>query len=204
MLNLKFGTSSALTASLRSALQTAKQAQDQMRESIEAIRAHIGDLQSQRKRLLRLPVTEDVAAERVRDWVRRVTASSLVPGPSVSGAWLVSPPEIENFTASGGDKPWELPYAGATLNVEALLLLALQDQIIEGVLQRLSAVYSAGLDSISEAERAEQLDAIDQQILDLELAEESIIRAAFRNGVPIERRPNVSSAVLEASDAELP
>ncbi|CDZ53074.1 hypothetical protein [Neorhizobium galegae] len=209
MLNLKFGTPKEISTALRGALQTAKQAQDQTRQHLRAIRAEIAELQSQRKSLLSLPVTEDVAAERVREWVEAVLRSAVAPGPSVSGGYLTPPPPLEAFTKSSNENSrsgstWKPPYSGASINVQALLLSFLRDELIAGMLEKLSAIYNDGLENVSEVERAERLNAIDQQILDFELTEESIIRFARRSGVSIERRPDASSAVVEASDAELP
>lgn len=207
MLNFKLGTPKEMSTSLRSALQTAKQAQDQMRESIKAIRAQIADLKAQREALARLAVTEEVAAERVREWFDGVIASSLTVNTTGQGVYQYQPPTMDEFaksinSVSRKGSTWEAP--NPVVNLPALIAIYLRDEILAGMLSKLSDAYAAGLKNIDEAARSQKLNELDQQILDFELAEESIIRAAIRSGVSIERRADASSAVVEASDAELP
>lgn len=207
MLNFKLGTPKELSTSLRSALQTAKQAQDQMRESIKAIRAQIADLKAQREALARLAVTEEVAAERVREWFEQVIRSSLTVNLTAEGVYQGRPPMMDEFAKSinsvgRNSATWEAP--DPVVNLPALIAIYLRDEILAGMLSKLSDAYAAGLQNIDEAARSQKLNELDQQILDFELAEESIIRAAIRSGVSIERRADASSAVVEASDAELP
>jgi hypothetical protein len=73
----------------------------------------------------------------------------------------------------------------------------------EVVKKRVADVYqnTAG---ITEAERQKQMEAVDRDLLDAELAEESIIRAAEASGFAILRRSNASPMAVLAADETLP
>lgn len=199
---LKFEAKSAVAA-IKSVLTAAKQAQQDMQGSIADIRQRIAVLQKQRADVLRAPVSQNVAEDRLSIWLDELVdgfVSTVRYSPNETHT--SGPPPIRDFVRS--PDIWKLQAPSRHVNMVALLATYLKNDVLSAMLAELSEQYRSGLNFIEEGERRDQLELIDQQILDAELAEEAIIRAAARNGIVIPRRKDASTAVLQASDEQLP
>ena len=77
------------------------------------------------------------------------------------------------------------------------------DMLRAALVERVDAFYE-GRDDLPEAERARRIEQLEDRILELELAEESAIRAAERAGMAILRRADADPRAVLAADDCLP
>lgn len=174
-------------------------AQEEMSGSIQALREEIGRLRQERSTLLALPVEAGVAEKRVAEWVEdRVNWSGRMMGHApASGNWN-KPPTPEDFTKS--PKEWHPKESDLLITLAFYLKNELTAAITKGVKE----LYTNSLKSISEEERTDRLAEIDRNILDAEMSEESIIRAAEKAGFKIVRRKDADPRAVLATDVFLP
>lgn len=96
---------------------------------------------------------------------------------------------------------WAVPPNGVLL---ALLIGASRVTFRELIAQQLNEHYDQrGLQPISAEEREAAIRRIDEELRDLEIAEESTIRLAEAEGVALLRRADASPAVVLAADQAL-
>ncbi|PPC87449.1 MAG: hypothetical protein CTY39_02630 [Hyphomicrobium sp.] len=84
-----------------------------------------------------------------------------------------------------------------------LLVLTCREPIAKAIAVELDKLYEGG-SGLSAVEKAEKLSAIDQEILDVELAEESAVRDAERQGHAIQRLGEADPRAVLAHDSALP
>lgn len=174
--------------SISDLLGRTRAANEELRSGIESIRRRIADLNQQRTLLRGLPVSFDVAAARADVWVDQREARGQQHAPTA-----------DRFTwaAGYGDGP-------EYLRDDAAMIFAYLGPLVkEAIRGKLAEIYKQA-PGISEDERAEKLDFLDRELLDAELTEESIIRAAEQAGFPIHRRANADPRVVLAPDEDMP
>lgn len=167
-------------------LSKARSAQEGITEAVLSLRNEIATQQLARAELMRLPVPMHVALERLRAWVAAVKT---VPGT----------PIIRAEVFANGSDGWSPPYAEFDTAVASFILpviLSAGEQMIAEHYGTISAVADSGAKA--------ELDRIGWQILELELAEEAIIRSAEASGFPIRRRSDADPRAVLAHDKSLP
>lgn len=168
-------------AAVQKALATA-------RTGVAEIRRMIADLQQEREktRVAPVPITEAIAAidQMLQRW--RLTSQEHVPDLSalVGVAAHGAPPQLLD------------PYAVSPGAVLRLTMLLLGDQVRERLLAELDAFYATTAPGLPHDARAARLREIDRELAGLEQAEEVAIAAAEEGGLMIDRRPDVSPAVV--------
>lgn len=172
--------------SVKETLDQAKAAGMQIAQSVDALRVDIDRLKAERSQLLNSPVDKTVAYERVDRWVGAIR--SKVGGPTV---------KAEVFTPS--NPSWRLP----ALDFEAALSSFLAPLVGEVLRKELDALYEQ-IAPLGEDDRRERLGRIERRLLDLEMAEESIIRSSETGGFAILRRADADPAAVLAHDKALP
>jgi hypothetical protein len=95
-----------------------------------------------------------------------------------------------------------------SLNVPAnwtmdVIALVARDQLRDVLAEKLAEFYD-GRDVMSRAKRGPRVETLEAEILDLELAEEALIREAERANVPVMRRDSADPRAVLAADAALP
>lgn len=137
-----------------------------------------------------LAPTLDVALARVDSWVEYMTHMTrdrmVEPGRFAKSPMDYVSPEIHGHP-----------------NISDNFFAYLAPMFAEAVKEQVAAVYQSTA-GITEEERAQRLEAIDRDLLDAELAEESIIRAAEASGFPVLRRSNADPRAVLAPDGALP
>lgn len=99
------------------------------------------------------------------------------------------------------DNPsWTIPQNGVLLG---LLIGASRDAFRDQLAEMLAPAYASGAKPISSDEREASLRRIDEEILDLEMAEESAIRSAEAAGLSALRRADADPRAVLAADDEL-
>ena len=169
------------------ALKRATAASREFRDGIESLRARIAALKSEREQVENLPPTQDIALQRVDDWIENLafTARDRTPDPRRFVAGL-------NYYQ---------PYG---LDRDAVLFAYLTPALADAAKARVLDLYANGMAGVSEDERRNQLDRIDRELLDSELAEESLLRGAEQAGFAIQRRADQDPRAALASEEALP
>jgi hypothetical protein len=99
------------------------------------------------------------------------------------------------------DNPaWTIPQNGVLLG---LLLGANRAAFRDQLADMIAPVYANGSKPIAADEREAALRRIEEELLDIELAEEAAIRAAEAAGLTVLRRADADPKAVLASDAEL-
>lgn len=99
------------------------------------------------------------------------------------------------------DKPsWSIPQNGILLG---LLIGANREAFRDLLAAMIGAVYESGPDPISDEEREAALRRLDEEILELEVAEESAIRSAEASGLSVLRRADADPRAALISDESL-
>jgi hypothetical protein len=130
-------------------------------------------------KILQAPVSRDVALDRLDSWLASVSSASAVKNFAL------------RFTAAG----YRAPVTTVPPDVVAsAMVAALRDQIGTAI----SESYGSGT-SYSDAERARALAKAEQAVLDLEFAEEAMIRAAEKSGFDVLRRIDADPRAVLAS-----
>jgi hypothetical protein len=95
---------------------------------------------------------------------------------------------------------WSIPPNGVLLG---LLIGANRATFRDQLAEMLAPAYSSGTKPISAEEREAALRRLDEDLLDLEVAEEAAIRSAEAAGLSVLRRADAHPRAVLASDAEL-
>lgn len=171
-------------AKMTKALDVARQATKEAGDGIEQIRAAIAVKVDEREQIAAAPVPYDVALQRLNAWTDR-----LAEPLHRFGMWKFS--EFEDYRAPTiGDPAWFMLAASAELARPILIA-------------DLAAWYEKHA-PLDDSDRAARLKKLDAELLDLELAEESLIRETERAGMTILRRANADPRAVLAHDGDLP
>lgn len=167
-------------------VERTRKANQDMSAAIEECRNLIIDKKQARRKCDAAPVTEEDALANVDAWVKSqvVRAHDKAPSP----AFFASDPKTRRRTDA---------------DIVAAMHAYLAPVLAQAIKAEVSAWYvdHAG---VTEAERAAALAKLDRQILDAELAEESIIRAAEESGFSILRRSDADPRAVLAHSKVLP
>ena len=166
-------------------VSAAFQGAQQIAENLESLRESILDLIESQKQVERLPVDEQTALDRVEDWVRQ-------QANDVTG-------QLSPSTFGQSSQRYRFP----KVDLSAAVAKYLAPQVEVAMKDAVSRFYQTTT-GLSESERSRRLDDIDRQILDLELAEESIIREAEKYGMTLQRREDADPRAVLAHDSALP
>ena len=111
---------------------------------------------------------------------------------------------LENTNISGltrAERPsWPVPQNGVLL---ALLVGASRDAFRDQLATLVGQTYSDGQQPIAADDRVRELRRLDQDLFDIERAEESTIRAAEAAGLPALRRADADPRAVLLADQEL-
>jgi hypothetical protein len=157
----------------------------QLGDEIESFRQTIVELSAERETVEQLPATDELAFSRIDDWIR------LEVQRAKFGA-----PDIQFFQS--GPESWRRPEG----KIDVALLVYLAPLLAEAMKSEVKRL-GAGQPSITEADRAIKLEALDMKILDAGLAEEGLIRSAETAGIQIPRRVDADPLAVLAADKEL-
>lgn len=170
-------------------LSGAKSAMRELSEGVTSIRDQIRSLKGKRRKVASTVVSHDVALERMEKWVDHVAQQAKAVAP-----------EPARFA---GSEDWSFPAIHYPETQAAMLMAYLSPHLLDAAKDELAAFYE-GKPTLTERERHDQVAAIDRQLLDAELTEESLIRAAEAEGFPIARRQDADIFALLAHDEVLP
>lgn len=155
---------------------------------VEQARRLIAEVEDQVRDLSNTPVDLDTALSRVDDWLETISDGALKCFPFV----LVTDPKPESI----GARPTDDHYA-------PLLWLGVRDKVGAALKAELRRRYAEGA-GITPSERQINSRELDRRLLDLNLTEESLVRAAEGRGVAIHRRGTADPRAVLAPDEALP
>jgi hypothetical protein len=164
-------------------------------EALDSIRAQLEALASERERIADLPLALDEARARLEAWLARsgrdpvVQIAGAMAFPDAATPRLI---ETELMTAETLGRLGE--------QLVALLVALVGDRIRELVDARLPELTA---DGVSAEQRRKLLADLDAKALELELAEERLVRVLEADGLEIARRPHQDPRALLAADAWL-
>jgi hypothetical protein len=176
-------------ADMFDALKKAKSVSSVIADSLQELRDQVEDAKSRREEILGLPVPVEVAISRAVDAMRRDIADAQQRSTRPS-QFAVSPAS------------WSKSYHSMA-EPGTLALAWLGDLLIDAVPAQIKAVYGENA-GVTDHERQKLLDENDRELLDTELAEESIIRYAEDQGFSIERRIDADPRAILAHQSEMP
>ncbi|CUX23206.1 conserved hypothetical protein [Agrobacterium deltaense Zutra 3/1] len=166
------------------ALRATQAASQNINNGISELRRHIQDIKRERSKVVDLPISKEETLERVDAMIDHLTrdARYFYPDPKD-----ISRP---GFSAN---------------NISAISILIAQraSDMAEKMKRDVEDFYASAV-GITSDERENRLRDIDRKILDAELAEESLIRAAENSGFPILRRRDADPRAVLAHDKVLP
>lgn len=168
-------------------MKRARSAPGDLADGVSGIRAKIDSLKAEREQVEKRPPPLAVAIARAEKWVDRRANAARNSLPSLG---VFCGPDYEDQ----GYLPFEYMAAGY---LAPLIKAALKEDLT-------SRYEAAGQDEISDEERREELRSIDRQLLDAELTEESLIRAAEMAGFALSRRADADPRAVLAMEEDLP
>lgn len=173
-------------AALSKLVVDASEAERELTEGLTALRNRIRELQKARDDLLDARPTLESALARVDDWgdslAVRARKQAPAPGDFVRGPVHYVTPPVGELSA-------------LTVFLGPLLVNAVKGQVRE--------LYGEST-GITEDDRQQQIEVIERDLLDTEMAEESLIRSAKRAGFPLLRRLDADRRAVNAPDSRLP
>lgn len=175
---------SDILKSVAAARQTSKTALSNINEGLAAVRSQVSNLKADRVKVGRAAVPLDVALKRIEEWVDRETVAHryVLPSP-------------EQFATPDFRSP--------QCKIEHALAALMGEYVAETMKERVTAQYQSVV-FLDDTAREQKLKALDRQLLDCELAEESIIRQAELSGFPVCRRADADPRAVLAHDRSLP
>lgn len=191
---------SFIGSDIRDLVEQVRNAQEEMSDSIRGLRNLISTLKDERQRVLAVPVDLERAEARVEEWVdqRISNARRLMFHLPGSGKWS-DPPEAIDFTVSPSS--WQPKESDMIIT----MITFMKDHLVTEMKKQVRNFYDGWQQEvISEDERAAKLSQLDGKLLNAELCEESIIRAAERSGIKITRRGDADPRAVMALDIDLP
>lgn len=166
----------------------------EVREDLDETRAKIKSLTDERAGLERVPVAKEEMIGRVDAWLDKICGREDGPIPS----WM--PPIIPFFMRREVKNSVELPYSD--LAFRRFLLTVNRAQIRAYYVDKIERLYAID-PGIPAEERQAKLAKLDEELLELELAEEALIRGADRMGVTLLGRADADPRAVLASDETL-
>ncbi|MGQ3211609.1 hypothetical protein [Shinella sp.] len=178
--------SANLKQKVATSLASARSAARDIARGVEEIRSQLLEVQERRRAASNAPVDIETSLQRLDKYLDRLTrlAGERAPGPK---AFMQSPPSYREPNAGYSD----------------IAFAYLDDLIRERMASGIKEAHANAV-GLTESEREERLRAFDRDILDIELAEESLIRAAEAANFPIQRRAAADPRAVLAHDKVLP
>jgi len=156
-------------------------------DGLESIRSQIDDLKSERDDIESQPVDEASAQARAELWVSRVVANAREKAPG---------PDRFSWSPSNWRQPDSTEIADAVTAYQA-------DALAIAVKQEVSDLYKT-MQGLTDRQRELALADVDRKILELELAEEALIRGAEASNIPVNRRADADPRAVLAHHSVLP
>ncbi|RWM21735.1 MAG: hypothetical protein EOR73_09995 [Mesorhizobium sp.] len=181
MLNAQKNTRSSLGF-----VDKARSAEEEFRQGLASIRAKVEDISRRRDAVLDAPPSVEVALARVDAWWESFVLRSRNKEPAAA-----------DFLK--GPRTYYTPPVDELSTLTMHLAPALLDQLKDRV-----RLQYARVKSITEDDRRTQVEALERELLDAEMAEESIIRAGKASGFFALRRQDADRRAVEAVDEALP
>lgn len=168
----------------RASITKAKRGASDLIEALDSTRAAIQELAAERLTISHSPVSEAEAVGRIEVWLKDVSAR----------------PALRDLAKRFMEPSLRLPPQPLELDLLAAACLEQLGASLVGTVRQMS---EAG-DGLAAADRHSRLQVIDEQLFNLELSEESIIRSAERLGLDVLRRPKADPRAVLAHDEALP
>ncbi|MEI8715871.1 hypothetical protein [Mesorhizobium sp. ISC11] len=178
---------SSITNKIKAALGATRKATNELADGLQGVRDRIAKLAKERQAIEEAHSSLDMALERLeqhRLYLRQPLDSYYV------GAFLAAPGVRQDF--------------GMNTDNAARLALALGADAWAKEMDAKIRASQASRPGLTNEERAAKIEAIDAEMLDLELVEESLIRNAEQAGFEVQRRPDANPAAVLAHDSALP
>ena len=175
--------------SLKSARKGASKAGGEARKAVDELRALRARLLDERDALINRPRPFDEAVDAAE---RAVAAEAQRALDSVHLPALMRPGDGRGPRLDLNDQ-----------QVAALALAASRDGVVELIRARLEQAYADAPEPISAADKAAELERLDAQLLEVEMAEEASIRELERGGFEVMRREDADPRATLAADSEM-
>jgi hypothetical protein len=175
-----------ITTKIRNALSTSRKAAGDLSDGLESVRARIAKLREEHEHIALAPPTLDQALARVDQFVTDIGRP------------------IEDFYIGSFMAAADYRRPDTFRQVDVLALAASAELLGEKLKARLRRQYDKTPDGLTDADRKAKLSALDRELLDLELVEESLIRSAETAGFDVLRRHDADPAAVLADDSALP
>ncbi len=172
------------TETTKGSVTKGKRGASDLFEAIQSTRASIDTLQRRRQSIELAPVSADEAIARIKDWKSGAAERSA----------------LRDLAARFTQKTFRLP--SKAIDMDVLVALCLGQ--IEDALVALVTEMSGDGAGVADADRAAKLEALNEELLALELEEESLIRSAERLGLDVLRRAKADPRAVLAHDEVLP
>ena len=177
---------------VRRSLARSHEAVSELRLAIESIRGEIARLREARNSIKTARISRDDAIRRIDAWIEKQRAELVtrlyindIVGPEVDG-------DVSFRDMSIDQGRFSLQLAAAAGGKE------FKNFLISAIEKHLGADGGLPVDG-----REEKIEEIEGDLLDYELSEESLIRAAENAGFPVLRRAEADSRAVLASDGAL-
>jgi hypothetical protein len=167
--------------------RTVRDQSAQVGRDIDSIREQIEKRKAERQHVAVLPVAKDIALAKLEEIV---TSARNDKDASIVG--------VAQALRVPGSVPW-IDAIFNTQRIRSLVAESLRTAVAAEI-----ARADAKQPGITDGDREQQLKAIDEDLLHLELVEESIIRAAEESGMKIPRRPDADPRAVLAPAQDLP
>lgn len=168
----------------RASINKAKRGASDLIEALDSTRAAIQELSTERLTISHSPVSEAEAVGRIEAWLRDVSARTA----------------LRDLAKRFMEPSLRLPPQPLDLDLIAAASLGQLGAALVATVRQMS---EAG-DGLTASERSSRLQLLDEQLFNLELSEESIIRSAERLGLDVLRRPKADPRAVLAHDEVLP
>jgi hypothetical protein len=172
-------------------VNSAARAANEIRDGLESLRQRIAALTAERETTEGSLIPKQEAMARLDTWSARLRSGG------------VEHVDLASFTLPADPTLFGHPGAGIELTNHHILGSLLADALRDRLAARIEAEYQRHA-SATDAERGRKLDKLDAELLDLGLAEESMIRAAEAAGIEVLRRHDADPRCVLASAASLP
>lgn len=154
-------------------------------QGIEALRIKISVAKEDRSAIERLPVAKVDAEARVDAWLETIIKADL----------------MQDLARRFVQPIYREPKA---IDQASIVVAVIHDRVRDAVMKAVTDTYSNGHSGISRQDRDRALAEADERMLQMELAEEAIIRAAEAAGLDVLRRADANPTAVLAATEVLP
>ncbi|MER8844032.1 MULTISPECIES: hypothetical protein [Mesorhizobium] len=176
----------SIAQKIKTALSASRKATNELADGLTSVRDRIAKLGQERQAIEGADCSLDQALERLAGFMN----------------YMRQP--LNDYYVGQFLQPSGRPDVGMNTDQAARLALALGADAWAKAMEGKIRQALADRPGYTDAERAAKLDAIDAELLDLELVEESLIRNAEQAGFEVLRRHDANPAAVLAHDSALP